>query len=123
MADLFSVTAPLVIKSPYGGEKVIAELFSHSEGIVFFEIFWNQLAEHLGIHFIQGEVTGEGPWKISDYVVTVLGCNGTNAELAEDFAQWEMYLQSPMNGYPDMVVIDKLLDEFIMNELYIGSQA
>ncbi|MDH5183864.1 MAG: hypothetical protein OEX12_08245 [Gammaproteobacteria bacterium] len=114
MVDLFSVTSPLMIRSPFAGEKVIAELFSHPKGIVFLEIFWNQLANNQGFHFIKGDVKGEGPWKVGDYVINILGCHGTNQELAEDFAQWNMYLQMPMNDYPEIVLIEKQVDEFLM---------
>lgn len=108
MADLFSVTSPLVIRSPRGGEKVIAELFPHPNGLLFFEIFWNQMPDQKGIHLIEGEVHGEGPWKVGEYVIHVLGCHGSNADLALEFSQWQMYLQSPMHDYPDQLTIRKL---------------
>lgn len=115
MADLFSVTAPLRIKSPHGGEKVIAEIFQHPYGIVFFEIFWNQLVEYQGIHFIQGDIKGEGPWKVGGYVLSVLACHGTDATLAADYADWQMYLQTPVNNYPDMRKIENIFEAFIVN--------
>jgi hypothetical protein len=101
MADLFSLTSPLMIKSPHGGKKVIAELFRHPQGIVFFEVFWNLMDVNEGVHFIAGEIKGEGPWKVGEYVIHVLGCQGTDPELAEDFSQWQSYLQTPMNAYPE----------------------
>lgn len=116
MADLFAVTSPLMIRSPHGGEKLIAELFPHPEGIIFFEIFWNQSSDNQGIHFIEGDVKGEGPWKVGDYVINVLACHGTNQELAQDFAQWQMYLQAPMNDYPELVSIEALVDSFVVGQ-------
>jgi len=116
MADLFTVTAPLVIKSPHGGEKAIAEIFQQEKGIVFFEIFWNHLAGYQGIHFIPGDIKGEGPWKVGDYILNVLGCHASNAELAEDYAQWQMYLQAPLNDYPDMAGIEAILHKFIVSK-------
>lgn len=101
MVDLFSVTSPLMIKSPHGGKKVIAEIFRHPQGIVFFEVFWNLMDGDEGIHMIQGEIKGDGPWKVGDYLINVLGCHGTDSGLAEDFSQWQSYLQTPMNGYPE----------------------
>lgn len=101
MADLFTMSSPLMIFSPHGGKKVIAELYPHPDGIVFFEVFWNLMEEDVGVHLIKGEFKGEGPWKVGDYVINVLGCQGTDPELAEDFSQWQSYLQSPMNEYPD----------------------
>ncbi|NNF95598.1 MAG: hypothetical protein HKM94_01565, partial [Halobacteria archaeon] len=43
MADLFSMTTPLMIRSPDSEEQVIAEIFPHPEGLVYFELYW-----HLG---------------------------------------------------------------------------
>ena len=113
MVDLFSVTAPLVIRSPYGGEKIIAELFSHPEGIIFFEIFWNQLEKNNGVFVIKGEIKGEGPWKIGEYVINILGCHGTNAELAEDFAQWQVFRQSAYCDYPQTEEITKIAQRYM----------
>jgi hypothetical protein len=112
MAVLFSMTSPLMIKSPHGGEKVIAELFPHPDGIIFFEIFWDQMEANEGIYVIEGDVTGEGPWKVGDYIINVLGCQGTNPELADDFSQWQMYRQSPLGAYPDRDAIEALAKEF-----------
>ena len=112
MADLFSVTSPLMIKSPRGGEKVIAEIFPYQTGIVFFEIFWNQIADDQGIHIIEGEIQGDGPWRIGSYIINLLGCHGTNQQLAMDFSQWQMYLQTPVNDYPDHLFIQDLARRF-----------
>ena len=43
MTDLFSITAPLMIRNPQGEEQVIAEIFPHPNGLVYFELYW-----HLG---------------------------------------------------------------------------
>jgi len=100
MAELFSVRAPLMIRSPHGGEKVIAELFPHPEGILFYEIFWDQLPGDQGLYLVRGAIKGEGPWKVGDYVINVLGCQGSQPELAADYGQWQLYLASNP-GYPD----------------------
>jgi len=112
MAELFTMTSPLMIKSPHGGEKLIAELYPHPNGIVFFEIFWDQMDANDGIYVIEGDVKGEGPWKVGEYVINVLGCQGTNPDLAEDFSQWQMYLHSPLGAYPERAAIDALAKEF-----------
>jgi len=100
MADLFSITAPLMLRNPHGEEQVIAEIFPHPRGLVYFDLYW-----HLGqptetIHLIEGTLRGEGPWKIGDYVINVLGCHGTNAELATAYQQWRTYLQNVEADYP-----------------------
>jgi hypothetical protein len=42
MADLFSMTTPLMIRNPQGEEQVIAEIFLHSNGLVYFDLYWHQ---------------------------------------------------------------------------------
>lgn len=99
-SNLFTVTAPLMIRAPDGVERVVAELFPHPEGILWFELYW-----HLGqpddtMHVVRGEVRGEGPWRVGDHVLNVLGCHGTNAALAMTFEAWREYLLSPGGDYP-----------------------
>lgn len=112
MAELFSVKAPLMIRSPHGGEKVIAEIYPHPEGIIFFEIFWDQIPDDGGIYIIRGEIKGEGPWKVGDYVINVLGCQGSQPELANDHSQWQMYLQSATTDYPDATQREAIAQRF-----------
>mgnify|MGYP001821699222 FL=1 len=100
MAQLFSMTAPLMIRTPQGVEQVIAEIFPHPEGLVYFDLYWHQGQPEETIHFVRGAVRGEGPWKIGDYVINVLGCHGSNAELASAFQQWQSYLQTAADDYP-----------------------
>jgi len=100
MADLFSITAPLMIRKPQGEEQVIAAIFPHSKGLVYFDLYW-----HLGeptetIHLVEGTLSGEGPWKIGGYVINILGCHGTNADLATAYQQWQTYLQTTADDYP-----------------------
>lgn len=111
MADLFSVRAPLMIRSPHGGEKVIAELFPADNGIVFFEIFWDQLPDNQGLYHIEGPIHGEGPWKVGDYVINLLGCQGSHPELAADYSQWQMYRES-VEGYPNEDGLKAILESF-----------
>lgn len=106
MADLFSVTAPLMLRLPNGETKVIAACFPHSQGLLYFDLYW-----HLGqpadtTHIITGELSGEGPWKIAGHVLNVLGCHGTNAELAGEYQQWQAYLNSAQaDDYPPAPLI------------------
>ncbi len=99
MADLFSVTAPLRIRLPSGESRVVAELFSHPQGLVYFDLFWTR--EPLArIHLLHGELKGEGPWKIADHIFHVLGCHGTDADLATDFSHWQHWLRENPDKYP-----------------------
>jgi hypothetical protein len=91
MADLFSVTAPLRIQINKQQLFVIAECYPHPEGLVYLDLYWNEaLADNDDscIHLIKAELKGDGPWKIADNVIHVLGCHGTNAQLASEYASW-----------------------------------
>ncbi len=108
MADLFSVTAPLLIRRPDGVSAVLAERFPHPRGLLYFDLFW-----HLGdlaqtVHLIEGAIRGYGPWKIGEAVVRVLGCHGTDAELAADYAQWVLYLNECAAEYPPRAMINAI---------------
>lgn len=105
MADLFSITAPLMIRNPQGKEQNIAEIFPHPKGIIYFDLYWHLGLPKETIHLIEGSLSGEGPWKIGDYVINVLGCHGTNAELASTYQQWQTYLQSAADDYPPSPLI------------------
>lgn len=109
----YDVTAPLALRwrapgrrpdgrptaSPDGnpegiGAKVIAACFPHSEGLLYLDLFWHQSAPQQAAHLLRGELTGNGPWRIGDWVISVLGCHSTDADLADDFARWRDYLAS-----------------------------
>ena len=101
MADLFSVRAPLLIRYPDGRMEVMVERLPHTEGLVYFRPFWNQLPAEQGVRFVSGEVRGEGPWKVGDAVVTVLGCQGTHPQQAAEYAEWQSYCDQLGDDYPD----------------------
>ena len=100
MADLFSVTAPLAMRSPQLGKRIAIEVFPHREGgVLAFEPFW--YLEGGRIHHIPGELTGEGPWRVGECIFTILACHGTDPELAQTWSQWQMYAQDA-EDYPPM---------------------
>ncbi|MBZ0071069.1 MAG: hypothetical protein WCY26_01190 [Thiohalobacteraceae bacterium] len=104
MADLFSMTVPLLIRTPAGTRHIMIEYFPLVEesGLVYFEPYWHlQRPASQAIHRIVGEVRGDGPWKVGDHVVTVLGCHGTDPQLANTFSDWQSYLQTGAPGYPE----------------------
>jgi hypothetical protein len=94
MADLFSVTAPLTLRCPNGTRKVIAACFPHPRGLLYLDLFWHRRTPREAAHLIDGELQGEGPWKIGGCVITVLGCHHTDPELAAPYAEWRAYLES-----------------------------
>jgi hypothetical protein len=101
MADLFTITAPLLVRHPDGTQHIMLELFRHPEGLVYFRTFWDRLPRGEGIRMLSGEVRGEGPWKIGDAVITVLGCHGSNPDEAAEYAQWQFHLGQLGEHYPD----------------------
>ncbi len=100
MADLFSMTTPLMILKPDGTQAVIAEIFPHPEGLIYFDLYWHLEQPEEVMHVVKGSLKGEGPWKIGEHVINVLGCQGTNAVLASAHQQWQTYLQSAEDDYP-----------------------
>ncbi len=108
MADLFSVTAPLLIRLPDGSQHVMAERFAHADGLVFFELFWHLGDPNHTIHFVQGAIKGEGPWKVGAAVVRVLGCHGTDGVLARQFDEWRQYLADHSDAYPVRPLIEAI---------------
>lgn len=111
MADLLTLKAPLVIRRADGARHVMAEWFplAQEPGLVYFELYWHlQRPASLAIHRIVGDIRGDGPWKIVDNVITVLGCHGTDPELADSFADWQFYLQQGAPYYPTREAIQAL---------------
>ena len=84
MSNLLDVTAPCVIRLPSGEKYLMAEKFEHSEGLLYFDLWWHQSDPENAFHIIEGELVGDGPWKIADHVISVLGCQGSDPELAAD---------------------------------------
>ena len=89
-----------MIRLPSGQKRVMAEYFPHPKGLLYFDLFW-----HLGdpvdtVHIVEGPVRGEGPWKVGEAVINVLGCHGTDPELAPAFNDWQHYLAEHIGAYP-----------------------
>ena len=100
MADLFSVTAPLAIRFKDGRRQIMIERMPYRNGILFLQPFWTETGVETALRFVPGPVRGDGPWKVGDYVFNVLGCHGTNSELALAFDQWQSYLEQAGEDYP-----------------------
>jgi len=108
MVNLFSVTAPLLIRLPTGDMHVMAERFPHPRGLVYFDLFWHLGNPHLGVHVQEGIIKGDGPWKIGDAVVRVLGCHGTDGALARRFDEWRTYITEHADAYPARAEIEAI---------------
>jgi hypothetical protein len=101
MADLYTVTAPLALSCLDGTRKVAAACFPHPLGVLYLDTFWHLSTPERAAHLIRGELSGDGPWKIGDCVIRVLGCRDTDPDLAEPFARWREYLENASEGdYP-----------------------
>ena len=109
MTDLFTVTAPLVIRFKDGRKQIMISTSAYREGLVFLAPFWHEQNEEDQLRYLAGPIKGEGPWKVGDAVVTVLGCHGTDAELANQFAEWQSYLQQYPAQQPDEETISRLI--------------
>jgi len=109
MAELFQVTAPLLVREADGTQRVMAERFLHPEGLLYFELFWHvQRPAAAGIHLLRGAIEGEGPWRVGGAVIRVLGCLATDPGPADAWAAWQDYLAQGAPGYPDAAAIRAL---------------
>jgi hypothetical protein len=98
-ADLFSVTAPLVIRLPSGEKRLMVERFPHPRGLLYFEPFWDAEGGRPGVHVVEGEIRGDGPWKVGDAVITVLSC--ADSALNMEWNGWRQALADPGAPYHD----------------------
>jgi hypothetical protein len=101
MADLFSVTAPLLIRYPDGTAHVMVHCLRHPRGLVYFRTFWDRSPAAEGIVLAAGDIRGDGPWKVGDAVVTLLGCQGSHPESAAEYADWQLHLAQRLDDYPE----------------------
>lgn len=88
--NIYSVTAPLVIRLPSGEKHIMAERFPCARGLLYFEPFWRDNARQPAIHVVEGEITGAGPWKIGGAVITLLNC--ADAELNMEWNAWQQFV-------------------------------
>ena len=100
MAELDTVTAPLVVRFPDGSEKVVARAFPHPLGAVYLDLFWHLRKPDEAAHLLEGELRGEGPWRVGEVVIRVLGCANTDPQLQEQFQPWKSYLEQEGDRYP-----------------------
>jgi hypothetical protein len=101
MADLFTLTAPLLIRYPDGTRHVMVERFAHPRGLLYCRAFWDRMPLAQGSVLAEGEVRGEGPWKVGAAVVTVPGCRGSSPVEAAEFADWQIHREQSGADSPD----------------------
>ncbi len=100
MAALDSVTAPLVIRFANNREKVIARAFGHPLGVIYLDTFWHLHSPNESVHLLRGPLTGDGPWRVGDNVIRILGCAHTDPQLQAEFVRWRDYLALRPADYP-----------------------
>jgi hypothetical protein len=100
VAAIETVTAPLVVRFADGTKRLVAAAFPHPRGLIYLDTYWHRSTPDRAAHLIEGELRGEGPWRVGDAVVRVLGCQGTDPELQHEFAAWQHYLQTHPDEYP-----------------------
>jgi len=100
MAGIETVTAPLVVRFADGTKRLIAAAFPHPRGLIYLDLYWHRSTPQQAAHLIEGELCGAGPWRVGESLVRVLGCQGTDPELQQAFADWQHYLQTHADEYP-----------------------
>jgi hypothetical protein len=90
----------------------MAELFSHPQGVLYFDLYWHDLGPDRAFHILNGVLEGEGPWKIDGHIITVLGCEGVDPELSSSWSEWQATVQSPLSDYPEPEVIRAIARRF-----------
>ena len=99
MPAIESVTAPLAILFDDRSKKLAAACFPHQLGLLYLDTWWHLKKPDKAAHIIKGEIKGEGPWRIGNATIRVLGCQNTDPELQTEFLNWQEYLKET-NEYP-----------------------
>lgn len=98
MADIATVRSPMLLSFNDGNKKLIAAAFPHRLGLMYFDLYWPQLAPADAVHILQGKLTGDGPWKIANAVIRLVGCQNTDPDEQDALAAWEHFINT--NSYP-----------------------
>lgn len=99
MPAIESVTAPLAILFDDGSKILAAACFPHKLGLMYLDTWWHLKKPDEAAHIIKGELKGEGPWRIANATVRVLGCQNTDPELQAEYYNWQEYLNET-SDYP-----------------------
>ena len=99
MPAIETVTAPLAILFDNGTKQLAAACFPHKMGLLYLDTWWHLKTPDKAAHIIRGDLKGEGPWRIKDATIRVLGCHNTDPELQQEFSKWSEYLQTAKD-YP-----------------------
>lgn len=100
MASIDSITAPLVLRHADGTEQLIAACFPHPLGLLYLDLYWHRLSPDQAAHLVRGELSGDGPWRVGNVRLRVLGCHNTDPHLQAAFTGWQQYLLDNAHDYP-----------------------
>jgi hypothetical protein len=100
MPRIDNVTAPLVLRQADGSEQLVAAAFPHPLGLLYLDLYWHLSTPDQAAHVVRGELSGDGPWRVGDVRLRVLGCHNTDPHLQNDFTRWQQYLQDHAEAYP-----------------------
>lgn len=81
---------PVIIEHPIGGRMLAVEVFNVGDGIGFITPFWNET--YHPAHVINGDVVGDGPWRMGDTSIRALEEDDPEVE---DYAAWEATKKLP----------------------------
>ncbi|MDD4931640.1 MAG: hypothetical protein PHG66_05875 [Candidatus Colwellbacteria bacterium] len=88
--NIFDEKRPLKINNPIGGERPIAFLIDSpfkKKGIYYFDIGYPEATLN-PLHFVPGEISGEGPWQIGDSIISVMK---KDDPLMAEYSEWLDY--------------------------------
>lgn len=100
MPAIDTVTSPLVLRHADGREQLIAACFTHPQGLLYFDLYWHRSTPREAAHLIRGTLRGEGPWRVGETRLRVLGCHNTDPHLQDAFLDWQQYLAANPADYP-----------------------
>lgn len=95
MAELLTVTSPLLVRYTNGEHRLVAETFKNPLGIIYAEPYWLE-SKHPAAYLLKGEIRGDGPWKIDEVIVRLLSC--ADVDFKMQWAEWQQYLSSCGEG-------------------------
>lgn len=112
MPELFDMQRPLAVNFKNGDKTIMVAYYPHANGLVFLEPFWENKPADSKARVIEGEVRGDGPWRCGDASITLVGCQGTDADLAQLLSQWEAHVQNVGPEYYNVEDIRSLARSF-----------
>lgn len=106
MLAIETITSPLAILFDEGKKQLAAACFEHQLGLLYLDPFWHLKSPADAAHLIKGTLKGEGPWRISNATIRVLGCRNTDPELQVEFNNWNEYLENSPDYPPQEQIFE-----------------